>query len=269
MKKTLFSVPKMDCPSEEQAIRLAFDGNSSIKQLNFSLPQRQLEILHLNSPDEVLSVLSPLGFGAKIQKTEVVNDVEELLNTFSQTTDGQEKSALKKVFIINGVMFATEIGFGIYAQSTGLIADSLDMFADAAVFALSLYAVGKSIFLKKRAARISGYFQMTLALGALAEVFRRTIVGSNPEGNLMICVAAVALIANAFSMWILSSHRKGEVHMRASWIFLSNDVIANSGVIVAGLLVMATGTHVPDLIIGTLIAGIVFWGSLRILKTSK
>ena len=54
--------------------------------------------------------------------------------------------------------------------------------------------------------------------------------------------------------------------MKASWIFSTNDVIANIGVIVAGILVGITSSRYPDLIIGTIIGVIVFIGAIRILK---
>lgn len=54
--------------------------------------------------------------------------------------------------------------------------------------------------------------------------------------------------------------------MKASWIFSANDVIANSGVILAGLLVSWTGSHYPDLIIGLVIGLIVMNGARRILQ---
>ncbi|MDZ4084621.1 MAG: cation transporter, partial [Bdellovibrionales bacterium] len=57
---------------------------------------------------------------------------------------------------INGTMFVAELAFGIFAQSTGLIADSLDMLADALVYGISLYAVGKAAAAKDNAARVSG-----------------------------------------------------------------------------------------------------------------
>jgi len=268
MKKTVFDIPKMDCPSEERIIRLAFDGIKTVKNLSFDLAHRRLEVLHENSADEVLSVLLPLGFGARLSETREATEVDEVL-LGAPSNDAEETSALQKVFVLNAIMFFVEIVTGFYAQSAGLIADSLDMFADAAVFALSLYAVGKSIGLKKKAARISGYFQLTLALGTLIEVVRRLIYGSEPEGNIMMIIAAIALVANAVSMWILLKHRNGEVHMQASWIFLTNDVIANAGVILAGILVMVTGSFIPDLVVGTVIASIVLWGSFRILKSSR
>lgn len=82
----------------------------------------------------------------------------------------------------------------------------------------------------------------------------------------MVVIAAAALIANATSMWLLSRHRHGGAHMKASWIFTTNDVIANIGVIVAAGLVRFTGSNVPDLVVATGIALIVFNGAIRILR---
>ena len=54
--------------------------------------------------------------------------------------------------------------------------------------------------------------------------------------------------------------------MKASYIFSANDVIANIGVIIAGILVAWTASPIPDWIIGLLIAFLVLSGALRILK---
>ena len=54
--------------------------------------------------------------------------------------------------------------------------------------------------------------------------------------------------------------------MKASWIFSANDVIANAGVIVAGLLVAWTGSRYPDLVIGLLIGMVVLNGARKILR---
>lgn len=54
--------------------------------------------------------------------------------------------------------------------------------------------------------------------------------------------------------------------MKASWIFSANDVLANVGVIAAGLLVSWTGSNYPDLLIGTLISLLVLNGARRILQ---
>ena len=67
-----------------------------------------------------------------------------------------QRSTLRVVLVINAAMFLTEIVVGIVAGSTGLIADSLDMLADASVYAISLYAVGRAARIRRGAATASG-----------------------------------------------------------------------------------------------------------------
>ena len=183
-----------------------------------------------------------------------------------QARDEQERKTLKIVLGINAFMFVFELALGLLAESTGLIADSLDMLADASVYSISLYAVGKSSALKGKAATLSGGMQIFLALLVLADVLRRFIVGSEPVSGLMIGVGAIALIANSICLWLISKHRDGGVHMRASVIFSTNDVIANIGVILSGALVWALDSRYPDLVIGIAIAVVVLRGGLHILK---
>lgn len=178
----------------------------------------------------------------------------------------RERKTLVIVLGINAFMFVFELVLGLLAESTGLIADSLDMFADASVYAISLYAVGKSGDLKTRAARLSGVVQILLALLVLADVLRRFILGSDPVSGLMMGVGVIALIANSICLSLIARHREDGVHMRASLIFSQNDVIANAGVILSGALVWALGSRYPDLIIGLVIAAVVLRGGIRILK---
>ena len=170
---------------------------------------------------------------------------------------------------INAAMVVAEFVAGVIARSTGLIADSLDMLADAAVYSVSLYAVGRSETLKNRAAMLSGVLQILLALSLAVEILRRTIMGSEPEPFFMIGVSLVALAANVICLTLIAKHRDGEVHMRASWVFSKNDVIANVGVIVAGGLVLLFAEPWPDLIIGALIVFVVFRGGISIVSDAK
>lgn len=175
-----------------------------------------------------------------------------------------EARTLRWLLAINAVMFVVELGAGWLAQSTGLIADSLDMFADAVVYGLALYAVGHA-GRQLGVARLAGWVELLLALGALAEVLRRWLTGSAPEPLPMMGFALLALAANVACMALLAQHRDGGAHMRASWIFSTNDVLANLGVILAGALVAWTGSNLPDLVIGTLIGLLVLNGARRIL----
>ena len=180
--------------------------------------------------------------------------------------EGGEARTLWTVLAINAFMFVAELVAGWLAQSAGLLADSLDMLADAGVYGLALYAVSRPTVLKRRAAHLSGALQLALALFAFAEVARRAVSGSEPLPPVMIGVSLVALAENVACLVLVQRQRHRGVHMQASAIFSANDVLANLGVIAAGLLVAGTGSPWPDLAMGTAIAALVLRGALRILR---
>ena len=181
----------------------------------------------------------------------------------------QQGRVLIVLLAINAVMFVVEVVTGVIAESTGLIADSLDMLADAVVYGIALYAVGRAVTAKIRAAYVSGYMQMALAFIVALDVCRRAVFGSEPEPAYMILIGLVALAANVVCLSLIAKHRDGGVHMRASWIFSKNDVIANAGVVVSGGIVFVTETRWPDLFVGFAIAYIVFRGALAIIEDAR
>lgn len=166
-------------------------------------------------------------------------------------------------------MFIAEFGAGVVGDSTALLADSLDMLADASVYAIGLYAVGKGVAVKAGAAGLNGALQVMLGFGVLVDVLRRYFGASEPFSIVMIAVGALALAANLACLALISKHRSGDVNMRASFICSRSDVIANLGVILAGALVAASNSRLPDLIIGFIIAGIVVKGGLSILRETR
>jgi len=186
-----------------------------------------------------------------------------------EARDAEQRKVLVWLLVINATMFLVEVVAGVLAHSTGVMADSLDMLADALVYGAGLYAVGRSAATKQRAAFWSGIFQVLLAASILLEVVRRALFGSEPNSTLMMAVSVVALAANAYCLKLLSKHRDGEVHLRASWIFSRSDVIANAGVILAGVLVAVTGSRWPDLVVGTIIAAVVLHGGREILREAR
>ena len=183
--------------------------------------------------------------------------------------DASQKRVLYWLLGINATMFFVEMTVGILADSTALIADSMDMLADAVVYGIGIYAVGKSILHKAKAAQISGYFQLLLGVIILIDITRRLFLGSEPISSLMIGMGFIALIANVVCLVIIRNHKNDEVHMRASWIFSANDVIANMGVIIAGVLVVWLDSRVPDLVIGCIVSIVVLRGAWMILKDAK
>lgn len=266
MIKTVFRIPKMDCPSEESIIRMRLEEVQGIKGLDFLIPERKLTIIHEGDSEIILKALLPLNFGAEISSSVESNEIDV---SISSTSDVEEASLLMKLLIINAGMFFVEFAAGLVADSMGLISDSLDMLADASVYLISLYAVGKVLSVKKKSARINGIFQFILGTGVLIETVRKFLTGSDPEPSYMIFISLIALAANVYCLYLLSSHKEGEVHMKASYICSSTDVLANGGVVLAGIAVFITGSPIPDLVVGVVVTLIVLRGAVTILKISR
>lgn len=264
MFKSVFEITLMDCPSEENLIRMKLADISSIEHLEFDIPNRHLTVFHSEEIKEIENAILELKLGGKLISTENSEQSE-----FEE--DSNQKKLLWTVLGINFSFFLIEMSTGIISKSMGLIADSLDMLADSFVYAISLLAVGSTVSKKKKVAKVAGYFQLILAIIGFAEIIRRFIGNEQlPDFKTMIVISGFALIGNAICLYLLQkSKSKEEAHMKASMIFTSNDVVINLGVIIAGLFVHFLNSNKPDLIIGTVVFIIVIRGAFRILKLAK
>ncbi len=254
----------MDCPSEENLIRMKLDGISGIESLNFDISNRKLTVFHTGQIDEIEKSILELNLGGQKLATEETEQTD-----FKENTN--QKKLLWTVLVINFTFFVIEMTTGLISKSMGLVADSLDMLADSFVYGISLFAVGGALARKKRIAKLAGYFQIALAIIGFAEVVRRFFGTEKlPDFSTMIVVSVLALIANGVCLYLMQkSKSKEEAHMKASLIFTSNDVIINLGVITAGLLVNWLNSSKPDLIIGAIVFVLVIQGAIRILKVAK
>ncbi len=263
MYKTIFKITKMDCPSEENLIKMKLEDIDSIKKLDFDLENRILAVFHTKDVIPIEKAIKELS----LNESKISTEQTEITINESQTN---QSKLLWTVLIINFIFFLIEMSTGIISKSMGLVADSLDMLADSFVYGLSLLAVGGTILKKKRIAKYAGYFQLTLAIIGVIEVIRRFLgFEAIPVFSTMIIVSIFALIANGICLYLLQKAKSKEAHMRASMIFTSNDIIINLGVIVAGILVHWLNSGLPDLIIGIIVFGLVIQGAFRILKLSK
>lgn len=180
-----------------------------------------------------------------------------------------ERRTLIRVLAINLSQALLAGIAGLLAQSTGLLGAAVDNLCDAAVYIVSIYAVGRPVAAKVRVARLSGVLLIVLALALLVEVARRFLTGSDPVGWAMITVAAVNSATNLLCLRLLRDYRERGVHLKASWIFTANDMIANVGIVVSGIAVMVLRSPLPDLLIGVAVAGIVLKGSWEILRGAR
>ncbi|KRA61166.1 cation transporter [Rhizobium sp. Root651] len=181
-------------------------------------------------------------------------------------SNAAERKTLVLVLAINFLQVIVAGFVGILADSSGLLGAALDNLGDAGVYAVSLYAVGRTVAAKARVARLSGILLSVLGLALFVEVFRRFFMGAEPIGFAMIVTAIANAATNLLCLRLLRSHRDQGVHLKASWIFTTNDMLANTGIVASGIAVMFFASPLPDLIIGLAVAGIVLKGGWDILR---
>ena len=186
-----------------------------------------------------------------------------------EAKNAQERKILMIALALNATMAVVGGIAGWIGQSTGLLADALDMLSDATAYAIGLVAIGRTASFKANAATLSGIALLLLGLGVLFEVGRRVVYGAEPASGWMIGTAAVSLIVNMSVLRMLAPLKSGEVHLRATWIFTRADIVANVGVIVAGMLVFWLRSPIPDYVIGTLIGLYVVKEAVSILVEAR
>jgi cation diffusion facilitator family transporter len=182
---------------------------------------------------------------------------------------GAERRTLVIVLVLNAAMFLAEFSAGLLAGSTALLADSLDMLADAMVYALGLFALGRAPHWRARAALTSGMLQLALGLGVGVEAAVKLFVDALPDTATMGVFGVIALLVNGVCFLLLSRYRDGDINLRATWICSRNDMLGNVGVLAAAGMVSWLNARWPDILIGLLIAAIVIRSAVRIAREAR
>jgi Co/Zn/Cd efflux system component len=166
-------------------------------------------------------------------------------------------------------MFVLEIFSGLISGSQSLLADSLDFFADAANYGISLYVLSKSITLRAKASLIKGYTMGVFGVFVAVSTVYKVFFAVTPKAEIIGVVGFIALAANVFSAFLLYKYRKGDSNRASVWICSRNDAIANIAVICAGLGVWITNTKWPDLTVAFIISSISLSGAYHIIKKAR
>lgn len=183
-------------------------------------------------------------------------------------THAAQRRVLTVVMAINLAMFILEFGGGLAARSSALMADSADMLGDAVVYALSLYALSRGPRWQAGAALAKGLMILTLAFAVVVEIVRKFFSGVEPSSLLMLGFGVMALIANLICLRLLWQFRRANVNMSSTFECSRNDVASNLGVLVAAGLVNWLGSGWPDMVVGGLIAMILFRSAWRVLTSA-
>lgn len=167
---------------------------------------------------------------------------------------------------INAVMFLVEFSAGWIANSTALLGDSLDMFGDASVYALTLFVLDRSRRARAGAAVFKGGFMLLFGVVVVADAIRKLLIQDVPAADWMGVVGALALLANGICFALLYRHRADDLNMRSTWLCSRNDLFANSSVIIAAGLVAVTGSLWPDIIVGLAIASLFLHSAWQVIR---
>lgn len=172
------------------------------------------------------------------------------------------------VLAVNLAMFFIEFGSGLFAGSTALLADSLDMLGDSFVYGFSLLVLHRSLTWRARAALAKGVIMAAFGVGVLLEAGFRLRAGVPPLAPTMAAVGTLALVANAYCFSLLWRHRTDDINLRSTWLCSRNDLIANAAVLVAAGLVAWFESAWPDAIVGFAIAALFLRTATLVLRES-
>ena len=180
------------------------------------------------------------------------------------------------ILINIGITVAEGIG-GTLSGSLALLSDAGHNLSD--VISLGLSFLGEKLSEKKATRRHTFGFKRTeiftalinslslvgIAVFIVAEALKR--MSSPPELSLglMLGVATIGLLGNLFSMFILGKKERN-LNVKAAYLHLFYDALSSVAVIGSGLFIYLTGWVILDLAVSLLIAGMVLWSGLGVIK---
>lgn len=178
------------------------------------------------------------------------------------TAAGRHKSRLAAALALTASFMVAEVVGALWTGSLALLADAAHMLTDAGGLALALIAIR---FAEKPATpqRSYGYVRMEilsaltnavvlllLTVYILYEAYQRFLNPPPILGGPMLAVAALGLIVNLISMKLLAGGSSESLNVKGAYFEVLSDMLGSLGVIVAALVVMATGWTLADPIVG-------------------
>jgi len=181
----------------------------------------------------------------------------------------RQRRVLHAVLWINVIMFLAEAIGGLLANSTALLADSVDMLGDAIVYGFSLYVVSRGAIWQRRAALLKGLIMAAFGIGVLAQVVVKVLAGIVPSAEVMGGIGVLAIAANGVCLALLWRRRTDDINIRSAWVCSLNDVAGNAAVLVASAVVALTESGWPDIIVGLVIAAMFGASAVNVIRSAK
>ncbi len=184
------------------------------------------------------------------------------------------------VLLLSACTMVAELVGGLLTNSLALLADSGHMLSDVAALALSLFAAwiaarppsARRTYGYYRAeilaALLNGALLVALAILIMVEAYRRLSQPPVVAGMPMMAVASGGLLVNALGLWILRAGRARSLNLHGAWLHVMSDALGSVGAVVAGFLVWRFGWTAADPLTSALIALLIVWSSLTLLRQS-
>ncbi len=159
---------------------------------------------------------------------------------------------------LNTAFVAIEFTYGFIANSTALMADAGHNLSD--VLGLML-AWGAAMLSKTAPTRRYTYGKrgssilaallnallLMMACGAIGwEAVQRFANPAPVAGTTVAVVAAIGVAINGFSAWLFMAGSKDDINIRGAYQHMAADAALSLGVVVSGLIIMATGWNWLD-----------------------
>ncbi|GIK49927.1 MAG: hypothetical protein BroJett013_26240 [Alphaproteobacteria bacterium] len=173
------------------------------------------------------------------------------------------------VLVANAAMFAVETIGGHAVGSLSLQADALDFGADAATYAITLWAIGQSVAVRSRAALIKSAAMLAMGLAILGMAIAKVLTQAPPEPVPMGAIGFLALAVNLGAVLLLLRFRHGDANLRSVWLCSRNDAFGNVLVIAAAGVTAATQSLWPDLIVGVIMCLLFLSGSWSVYRQAR
>ncbi|NTW06123.1 MAG: cation transporter, partial [Peptococcaceae bacterium] len=175
----------------------------------------------------------------------------------------------RKIFwvtLLNGLITAVQLVGGVISGSLALISDAVHNLSDTVAIALSYLAFkiaqkpkdAKRTYGYRRAEIIAAFINSAVLTGIsvvlIFEAIRRFNSPVTINGNLMISVAAVGLVANLLSVYLLEKDSHHSINIKSSYLHLLGDALTSAGVVLGGIAIKLWGIIWVDPLITLLIS---------------
>ena len=183
---------------------------------------------------------------------------------------GRYRRKLGIAFLLIATFFVVELVYGILAGSLALLSDAGHMAADVVALGAALMATkiatredrtGRRTFGSYRVEVFASGFTVLLMLGVSVYVVVESIsrLGDTPEISTgpMIVVGALGLAINVIVMLLLRSGAKESLNVKGAYLEVVADTAGSVGVVVAGILISATGQPIWDTVVALAIGAFV------------